>query len=107
MSDDLIDFTDFLPTLAKAASAELPPGVTIDGRSFLPQLCGEKGKPREWIFCQLRDRWFIRDERWMLNSDSKLFEVSDRYEPARVVDSTDATEARMRLSNAVTRLLAQ
>lgn len=61
VSEDLVDFTDFLPTLAEAAGAALPDGVTIDGRSFLPQLRGEEGQPREWVFCQLNDRWFLRD----------------------------------------------
>ena len=47
---DLIDSTDFLPTLCAAAGADVPSSLSIDGRSFLPQLVGEKGKPREWIY---------------------------------------------------------
>jgi arylsulfatase A len=47
---DLIDTTDFLPTLLAAAGESLPSELKIDGRSFLPQLRGEKGKPREWIY---------------------------------------------------------
>lgn len=105
VSADLIDFTDFLPTMAEAASAELPEDVTIDGRSFLPQLRGEKGKPREWIFCQLRDRWFIRGQRWMLDNNKQLVDLTDRYAPKEAADSAEATDARKRLSDAVTRLL--
>ena len=56
MCDDLVDFTDVLPTLAAAAGAELPKGVTLDGRSFLPQVRGETGDPREWIFCHYEPR---------------------------------------------------
>ena len=37
--DDLIDFTDFMPTLAELAGATLP-AVTLDGTSFAPQLRG-------------------------------------------------------------------
>ncbi len=48
--DDLTDFTDFLPTFAEAAGATLPEGEVFDGRSFLPQLRGERGNPREWIY---------------------------------------------------------
>ena len=47
---DLVDTTDFLPTLLDAAKVPPPSGLTLDGRSFLPQLRGQKGQPREWIY---------------------------------------------------------
>ena len=49
VSDDLVDFSDILPTLAEIAGAELP-DVELDGRSIWPQLQGEKGDPREWLY---------------------------------------------------------
>lgn len=48
VSGDLISSADFLPTLCEAAGAAVPPSV--DGVSFLPQLRGEKGTPREWLY---------------------------------------------------------
>lgn len=53
---DLVDSTDFLPTLCAAAGASLPDGLKPDGRSFLPQLRGDRGEPREWIYC-----WYARN----------------------------------------------
>jgi arylsulfatase A len=47
---DLVDMTDFLPTICEAAGVTLPKTLTIDGRSFLPQVRGEKGQPRDWIY---------------------------------------------------------
>ncbi len=47
---DLVDFSDFLPTLAQAAGAPLPADRVIDGYSFYPQILGREGKPREWAF---------------------------------------------------------
>ncbi len=47
---DLVDTTDFLPTLGAAADVPLPAEVKIDGHSFLPQLHGEAGTSREWIY---------------------------------------------------------
>lgn len=47
---DLVDSTDFLPTLCAAAAQPLPADMKIDGRSFLPQLRGEPGTSREWIY---------------------------------------------------------
>ena len=42
VSDDLIDVSDFLPTLAELADAELPADVLLDGRSFADRLRGAK-----------------------------------------------------------------
>ena len=56
---DLVDVTDFLPTICDAAGIKLAASFLTDGRSFLPQLRGEKGVPREWIYkwyCPLMDK---------------------------------------------------
>jgi len=47
---DLVDLTDFLPTICAAAGVASPHDLRIDGISFLPQLRGELGRPREWIY---------------------------------------------------------
>ena len=49
VSDDLLDSTDVLPTLCQAAGVPVPQG--LDGRSFLPQLLGQTGTPRQWSYC--------------------------------------------------------
>jgi arylsulfatase A len=75
--DDLIDFSDVLPTLAELAGAALPEGVAIDGRSFAPMLRGERGNPREWIFSYLAYRRMLRDRRWLLEGDGRFFDCGD------------------------------
>jgi arylsulfatase A len=47
---DLVDSTDLLPTICEAAGIKLPGESKIDGHSFLPQLRGETGSPRQWIY---------------------------------------------------------
>ena len=47
---DLVDMTDFLPTICEAAGVAVPKTLPVDGRSFLPQVRGEKGQPRDWIY---------------------------------------------------------
>ena len=37
-------------------SFPLPSTIRFDGRSFAPQLRGESGTPRDWIYC-----WYHRD----------------------------------------------
>jgi arylsulfatase A-like enzyme len=78
---DLIDFTDFLPTLSDIASAGLPAGVAVDGRSFAPQLRGQTGRPRDWIFCHYDPRWgnftparYAQDKQYKLYEDGGLYD---------------------------------
>jgi arylsulfatase A-like enzyme len=81
VSQDLIDFTDFLPTLAEITGAALPAGGAIDGNSFAPQLRGQKGKPREWIYCYYDPRWanfkftrYAQDKQYKLYYDGLFFD---------------------------------
>lgn len=76
VSTDLVDSSDFLPTFAELAGAKLPEKRVIDGRSFAPQLHGEKGKHREWVFIQLAGMWYVRDANWKLNQAGELFDMS-------------------------------
>jgi arylsulfatase A len=95
--DDLIDFSDFFPTLARIAGAEIPGNLTVDGSSFLPQIKGEEGIPREWVFCHYEPRWsiwkpsrFVRDKRWKLYGDGRLFDLqADPLEKSPIGDSQD------------------
>jgi arylsulfatase A len=84
--EDLVDSTDFLPTMLEAAGARVPRNVPMDGRSFLPQLRGERGNPREWIYSwhDPRPGWdkepyrleiFARDQRYKLYSDGRFYDV--------------------------------
>jgi len=74
---DLIDFTDLLPTFADLAGAKLPGDTKFDGKSFAPQLRGEKGTPREWIYVQLGTNWYARNDGWKLNEKGELFAMKD------------------------------
>ncbi len=69
--DDLIDFSDFLPTLCDAAGVSIPKSLNPDGWSFLPQLRGKPGHPREWIYC-----WYARSGK---QSEAKQFARTRRY----------------------------
>ena len=60
---DLVDFSDFLPTICKTAGITVPAELKIDGRSFFPQLKGRKGNPKDWIYC-----WYSRAGK---NSDAR------------------------------------
>src|SRR5262245_27048634 len=99
---DLIDFSNLLPTFAEAAGAALPANVKFDGRSFLPQIRGEKGNPRESIFVQLGAGWYARDDGWKMNEKGELFSMKNSpfVEEPVSADSKDpaAQAARKRLA---------
>ncbi|MGI9177886.1 MAG: sulfatase-like hydrolase/transferase [Pirellulales bacterium] len=75
--DDLVGLVDVLPTLADVAGADLPVGVEIDGVSFAPQLHGDRGSPREWIFVMLGRHWYAREAGWKLTDAGDLFDMRD------------------------------
>jgi arylsulfatase A len=75
--DDLINFTDFLPTLAATASAKAPADRPIDGQSFLPQIKGDKGQPRQWSLIELNERRFILGGKYRLQNNGNLFDLTD------------------------------
>jgi len=108
VSRDLVDLTDFLPTLLAVAGVNLPADYGIDGHSFLPQLCGQKGEPRQWVYRHLNNSWFIRDHDYRFDSNSRFWDiVPDPYTPKPAGDSPAATEARQRLADAVKQLHAR
>lgn len=76
--EELVDFTDMLPTFADLAGTRPPENWKLDGRSFAPLLRGDNGwKPREWSFVQLQYNWCVRGPQYRLNRDGRLFDMSD------------------------------
>ena len=96
-----MDGSDFFPTLAELAGAKLPEGVTIDGHSFAPQLRGQAGKPREWVYVQLGQARYVRDKRWKLTGDGQLLDMKDapfgETPVAAGAEDVEAAAARKRL----------
>ena len=75
--NDLVDCSDFFTTFADLGGAQLPAGVKIDGHSFAPQLRGEKGTPRDWIFVQHGSHWYVRDQGFKLDQSGELSDMSE------------------------------
>jgi arylsulfatase A len=104
----MIDSSDFLPTLAEVAGAKLPGKTILDGRSFAPQLLGQKGHPRDSIFIQLAGQWYAREAGWKLNQAGELFDMSHApFEERKMAADTkdpEAIAARKRLRTALDKL---
>lgn len=100
VNHDLIDSTDFLPTLVEVAGERIPVNERLDGISFYPALVGDKFTSRKFIFSHYDPRpgWdkdqftkirFVRNQNYKLYGDGRLFHVrEDRLElkPLEIAD---------------------
>ena len=105
-SNDLVDVSDFLPTLAELAGTSLPEGVVLDGRSFARQLLGFRTPHREWVYSQAgRHRWWVRNQRWKLYNEGQLFDLKNDLREKQPVgpgqDNPESIAARRTLQNAL------
>ena len=114
--NDLVDFSDFLPTVLEASGIAVPKG--LDGKSFLRQLRGERGQPRSWIYCfycprpeKTRPVRFVRDQRWKLYGDGRFFDVEhdpDEKQPlADLAANSPAAQAQEKLAVALQSMPAE
>ncbi len=109
VSENLVSFVDFLPTLAEVAGAKLPRGVTLDGKPFTPMIHGNPvTSPRSWIFVMLDSLWYDREMIWKLDQSGNLFDMknapfTEMPVPANALNP-DAAAARQRLQTVLTQL---
>ncbi|MDX2442418.1 MAG: sulfatase-like hydrolase/transferase [Bacteroidales bacterium] len=80
INNDLVDFSDILPTICELAGVELTE-LETDGISFVGTLNGEKGT-REWIYCYYnsgKKRFpfaeFIQDQKYKLYGDNSFISI--------------------------------
>jgi len=93
---DLISSTDFLPSICDAAGLSTPEG--IDGVSFVPQLRGERGTPREWLYSWYSPRqqtdMTVRecafDARFKLYQTGEFFDLKNDPDEKRPLSPSDA-----------------
>ncbi len=117
--EDLVDFSDFLPTIADITGAKLP-DVALDGRSFWPQCQGKTGDPRQWIFQYYYPKFkaaadahgqgvnsneivWAQTQKFKLYRDGSLYATADRHEKRQIEPQTDkeADAARTLLQGAI------
>jgi len=109
--DDLVDFADFLPTLAELGGATLPDDIALHGRSFAPRILSQSGPHRSWVLSQHKNSHWVRTQRWKLYNDHRLFDMRNDPEEASPIESLaqspEAGQARTKLSAALQSLLGQ
>ena len=113
---DLVDASDFFPTLAELAQVKIPKESQIDGISFAPTLFDEPGKKREWCFFWYDPRpgWdknrfsrhvFALDHEYKLFSDGRFFDIRGKGMRETELDVTrlgkKALQAKEKLNQAI------
>lgn len=101
-TDQLVDFSDFLPTVADIAGAKTPDD--IDGQTFLPTLLGESSPQRNYIYCwyhrdgvRNKATQHVRNQAFKLYANGKFFHVAQdptESQPLNVEDLTDDQSKR-------------
>ena len=89
------------------AGGDAPSAAAIDGRSFLPLLDGVGPAPRTWVFSEFDSNYFVRDDRWKLDSEGRLFDLQAPPEIAERVEAPltpDSARAREKLSQVLVEL---
>ncbi len=99
--NDIVDFSDFLPTICEATGTPVPSSLHIDGRSFLPQLMGNAGNPRDWIYIWYarnggaKGAEFARNQRYKLYGSGKFYDIEvDVLEKRPIKQSSLTIETR-------------
>ncbi|MGJ8655148.1 MAG: sulfatase-like hydrolase/transferase [Akkermansiaceae bacterium] len=108
--EDLVDFTDVYPTLAKLAGVELGEDDPKDGQSFLPQILGLKTTPRTHVLCHYQPYMkfgskhagaFVRTDRFKLYADGRFYDIANDLDEeknlAKTMSGEQATTAHKKL----------
>ncbi len=78
IADPLIDFSDFLPTLASIARTKVPAAYgTIDGVSFYKSITGATDSIRSSVFFHWQDTSFLAYYRWAQNATYKQYDTTN------------------------------
>ena len=65
--DDLVEFTDMLPTLCEVSGAKLPKNHPTDGASIIPVLQNKAdARTKDWIYIWYRGRVMVRNKEYSL-----------------------------------------
>jgi len=80
VSQEIVDFSDFLPTFCEVSGATKP--ANVDGRSMLKTLKGSDEKHRDWIYMwysrnggNKAAREFARNQRYKLYDNGQFFDI--------------------------------
>lgn len=82
VNNNLIDFTDFLPSIIEITTKKQLDKTATDGLSFYSQLEGRTTKIRDWVFCDYNPNWgklkpktYVHNKKWKLYTSGELYNL--------------------------------
>ncbi len=117
--NDLVDFSDILPTFLDLAGTPVPSDSDLDGISFANRLRGKASSPRQFAYCEEAVlpkpggvepdgsnsglKW-VRTQDWKLYNDGRLFHMkedpTEQYPHMASQDDSARSENRAKLEQA-------
>ena len=91
--DDLVEFTDMLPTLCEVSGAALPKNHPADGTSIVPVLQNKaETRKKDMIYIWYRGRVLVRDQKYSLlantdGSEAKLTRYKGPFDGTQLENS--------------------
>ena len=118
VNSDLVESSDFLPSMAVLAGKKVPSDWQTDGVSFAPQLLGEKGPVRDWAFFWYDPRpgWdkekftrsiFALDHDYKLFSDGRMYKISGVDLKEEKLDVTRLSQEAKLAQNKLEKVIAE
>jgi arylsulfatase A len=105
VSEDLVDFSDWLPTVAEIGRAKLSKEVKFDGKSFAASFLGKNESTRDFAFAESKGgRAFVRDQCYKLYANGKFYDISIDPEERKPLAKGEAVVIRKRLENAIRKI---
>jgi arylsulfatase A len=103
VNDQPVDFTDILPTMMELCGIERSQELPLDGKSLVQILAGKADRlpDRDWAHTQYAQTRVLRDRRYKLYSDGRLFDLiadPDEQRDLTGQESLEALAARQRLA---------
>ncbi len=84
INENLVDFTDFMPSLLDIAGTKDSWKEIMDGVSFYPQFNHKPAETRDWIYCYYHPRWgkfpnkqYVQNTQWKLYKQGLFYNVAD------------------------------
>jgi len=98
--NDLIEFSDVLPTLLDAANVPLQDFIS-DGKSFLPSITDQSYQGRPYVYQHYNPRWgrwkkdslhYIFDQQYKLYLDGRFYHTAKDSREEQPLDTNDLTQ---------------
>ncbi|MBT3202019.1 MAG: sulfatase-like hydrolase/transferase [Phycisphaerales bacterium] len=74
-TDELMDFSDILPTFCEYAGTAVPEKYHIDGTSLKPFLTGKSDTHRDWIYSCISTTQLVRTKQYMLEVVNPILSI--------------------------------